>query len=326
MGYNKESYRRIREEYQTKYKKAYAEADRRMAELHEKSPELARIDAELSGVGAEIALAALGTGAEYAEKLAAVEQKNTELQAKRAALLLKMGYPVDYTLPPYECQLCKDSGFVGIKMCDCMRRKLVMAAFECSGLGELMKAQSFDSFSLDYYMGQDRALMEKNLSILRDYAEQFGEGSDNLIFCGATGLGKTHLSTAVARRVIERGFDVYYTGAIRMFSDFEHARFGSGTGERAADPSRYIDCDLLILDDLGTEVTNQFTTSCLYMVLDERLNLRRPTIISTNLSGKELKSRYTDRIASRILGGFKPLLFVGTDVRHQKAAKTKKQV
>ena len=323
MAYNKENYRRIRATYQTKYLKAREEADRRMAELHEKSPAVAAIDRELALTGAEIAMAAIGTGAEYREKLAAVEQKNLALQRERAILLEKLGYPADYTLPPYECEICRDSGFVGTKMCDCMRRELVLAAYEASGLGELMKTQSFESFSLDYYKGDavEAEKMKKNLEILSTYAENFDKGADSLILCGATGLGKTHLSTAVARRVIDRGFDVYYTGAIAMFADFEHARFGTGLGEQMADPARYVDCDLLILDDLGTEVTNQFTNSCLYTVLDQRINLRRPTIINTNLTGKEIKARYTDRIASRILGGFKPLLFVGTDVRRQKLMK-----
>lgn len=323
MAYNKENYRRIRAAYQTKYLKAHEEADRRMAELHAKSPAVAAIDRELSRAGAEIAMAALGTGQEYKEKLATVKEKNLALQRERAILLESLGYPADYTLPPYECGICCDSGFVGTKMCECMRRELVLAAYGESGLGELLKTQSFESFSLDYYKADpvEAEKMKKNLEILRTYAENFDTNADSLILCGSTGLGKTHLSTAIARRVIDRGFDVYYTGAIAMFADFEYARFGTGLGEQAADPARYVDCDLLILDDLGTEVTNQFTNSCLYMVLDQRINLHRPTIINTNLTGKEIKARYTDRIASRILGGFKPLLFVGTDVRRQKLAK-----
>ena len=323
MAYNKEKYRRIRAAYQVKYVKAYEEANRRMAEVHEKSPAIAAIDRQLALTSSEIAMAAIGTGEQYREKLAEVEQKNLMLQKEREILLQNLGYPADYTLPPYECDICRDSGFVGTKMCECMRRELVLAAYEESGLGELLQTQSFESFSLEYYTADagERAKMQKNLDILREYAECFDTASaDSLILCGATGLGKTHLSTAVARRLIDRGYDVYYTGAIAMFADFEYARFGSGLGERAADPARYVDCDLLILDDLGTEVTNQFTNSCLYMVLDQRINLHRPTIINTNLTGKEIKARYTDRIASRILGGFKPLLFVGTDVRRQKLA------
>ena len=320
MAYNKENYRRIRTAYQTKYLKAYEEADKRTAELHAKSSELAAIDRALASAGAKIAMAALGTGEEYREKLAEVERENLALQEKRRALIEALGYPADYTDPPYECTLCGDTGFVGIKMCQCMRRELILAAYETSGLGALMRTQSFDTFSPDFYgASEERARMEFNFKKMRDYAEQFSSASDNLLLVGATGLGKTHLSTAVARRVIDRGFDVYYASALQMFSDFEHTRFGSGLADApAVDVSRYSECELLILDDLGTEVTNQFTNSCLYLVINNRINLRRPTIISTNLSSKEIKERYTDRIASRILGDFKPLLFVGTDVRRQK--------
>ncbi|MBR2313170.1 MAG: ATP-binding protein [Clostridia bacterium] len=320
MGYNQENYKRIREEYRTKYLRAYEEANRRMAEVHAKSPEIAAIDRELSMAGAEIALAVIGTGEGYKEKLAAAEQKNLALQKKRGDLLKKLGYPTDYTMPPYECPKCKDFGFVDTKMCDCMRRELVMAAYESSGLGELMRTQSFASFDLCFYSAEngDRSRMQYNLDFLKRYAEDFDMQSDNLLFFGATGLGKTHLSTSIARRVIERGYDVYYTSAIGMFSDFEHARFGSGAERAAAEPTRYIDCDLLILDDLGTEVINQFTTSCLYMILNNRINLKRPTIINTNLTGKELQAKYADRIASRLFGEFKPLQFVGVDVRRRK--------
>lgn len=323
MGYNKENYARIRAAYQTKYLKAYEEADRRAAALHAISPELAKIDRQLAGTGAKIALAAMGTGEDHRARLAAVEAENKALQARRAALLLELGYPVDYTKPVYECPLCEDSGFVNHKMCECMRRELVMAAYECSGLGQLMRTQSFESFDLGYYRaGEERDMMARNVEILRAYADNFGKQTEHLILCGATGLGKTHLSTSLARTLIERGFDVYYTTAQQMFFDFEHARFGTETGMApSADLARYSECEMLILDDLGTEVSNQFTNSCLYMVLNNRINLGRATVISTNLTGREIKERYADRIASRILGDFKPLVFVGTDIRRQKLSK-----
>lgn len=323
MAYNKENYARIRAAYQTKYLKAYEEADRRAAALHAISPEIAEIDRKLAGTGAKIALAAMGTGAEYSARLAEVERENLELQARRETLLAALGYPADYTKPAYECALCEDSGFVNHKMCECMRRELVMAAYESSGLGQLMRTQSFESFDLNYYaQGEERERMARNLEILRRYALDFGKQTENLILCGATGLGKTHLSTSLARALIERGFDVYYTTAQQMFFDFEHARFGTETGmERSADLARYSECELLILDDLGTEVSNQFTNSCLYMVLNNRINLGRATVINTNLTGREIKERYTDRIASRIMGDFKPLVFAGTDIRRQKLSK-----
>ncbi len=323
MGYNKENYRRIRQAYQTKYLTAYEKADERMREVHAKSPEIAAIDRQLSMTGAEIAMAAIGAGPEYRTRVAAVQEKNQRLQAERAALMAALGYPADYTLPPYECPKCKDTGFIETKMCECMHRELVLAALESSGLGALMQTQSFESFDLSYYSAEtgDRSRMQHNLDLIRAYAESFDLQAKNLLFCGATGLGKTHLSTALAKRVIERGFDVYYTTAVAMLADFEHARFGRGEERAAADPTRYVDCDLLILDDLGTEVSNQFASSVIYTVLNERINLKRPTIINTNLSARDIRARYTDRIASRLLGEYNPVQFLGMDIRLRKIKK-----
>lgn len=319
MGYSKEAYRQIREKYRTKALTAEAVAEKRAAEVYAKSPEFQEIDRELGKTAAEIALATLGAGENWQENLAAVREKNLALQARRKDLLTALGYPTDYTDPPYECAQCKDTGYVGIGMCECMRKELVYASFAASGLGDLVRTQTFENFDLGYYMGNsaDYVRMKQNLELVRNYAEKFPDGG-NLLFLGGTGLGKTHLSTALARRVMERGYDVSYTSAINLFGAFEAARFGNSAAGGGEEPARYGECELLIIDDLGTEVTNQFTVSCLYMVLNNRLNAGQSTVVSTNLSPKEIKERYVDRVASRLLGEFRPVQFVGTDVRRQK--------
>ena len=134
---------------------------------------------------------------------------------------------------------------------------------------------------------------------------------------GGTGLGKTHLSTSVAKTVIERGYDVLYVCAIDMFADFEQKQFGNGEDNTR----RYFDCDLLIIDDLGTELTNQFTVSCLYNVINSRINSAKSTFINTNLSKKEIETKYAERITSRLFGEYYPLVFTGVDVRKQKMMK-----
>ena len=323
MGYNKENYRRIREEYHNRYREVYAEAEQRADEVHAKSPELATLDRQLTAVWAKIAAAALGQGEAAAEQLKQVEAENVRLQQKRAALLQELGYPTDYTAPRYNCEACRDTGYVGTDMCACMKKKLVLAGYASSGLGQLMGEQRFDNFDLAYYADGNRENMRKILHFTQKYAETFDPAtSQNLLLTGGTGLGKTHLSTAVARRVIEEGYDVCYTGAVAMISDFERQRFGQGmTEEGAADTDRYLTCDLLIIDDLGTEINNQFTAACLYTVINERINRRLPTMVNTNLKGKELQARYADRIFSRLVGEFTPLLFEGTDVRRQKLSR-----
>lgn len=328
MGYNKENFKRIRAEYETKTFRAQEEAEARRAELYAAVPAVRELDTRLSAFGLRIMEAAL-KGGDTEGGVAALREENARICAARAALLRENGYPADYTEPQYDCDACHDTGYVGIKMCACMRRKLTEAGMVSSGLCGLMQNQSFDNFSLDFYKHDERELrlMKHNLEAVRTYATEFAieKGKPmpaSLLFLGGTGLGKTHLSTAVARVVIERGYDVFYNSAVGMISDFEYRRFGNGVAQSEVDDTaRYTECDLLIIDDLGTEVINQFTLSCLYHVLNTRLNLCKPTIISTNLSSDELRKVYSDRITSRLMGEYRLIPFFGVDVRKQKIQK-----
>jgi DNA replication protein DnaC len=325
MGYNKAIFKRIREDYESRQFAAQAEADARRDELYREIPTLREIDSRLSAFGLRIMEAALN-GGDTDAAIAVLRAENEAVTAERAALLRAHGYPVDYTVPQYECEKCADTGYVGIRMCSCMRRRLIEATLEASGLGNLMREQSFDNFSLDFYKSNPKEyqIMSRNYNAIRQYAEGFSmeEGKpapQSLLFVGGTGLGKTHLSTAVARAVIERGYDVYYNSAVGMISDFEFRRFGAGLAQTDGDDTaRYTECDLLIIDDLGTEVVNQFTVSCLYHVINTRINLGKPTVISTNLTSADIRKIYNDRIASRLLAEFVVLPFYGTDVRRQK--------
>ena len=319
MSYQKETYVRIKAEFSKKYLAAQSAARVHQAELHAKIPEVFAIDRQLATTGLEI-MSVITNGGNTEEKIAKLKAHNASLLAKRAELLRANGYPEDYSDIKYECPKCGDSGFVDLKMCDCMRRALTEAGYEASGLGGLIRTQSFENFSLDYYdaTAEQRAVMEKTLHILRAFAQGFCDDSyTNFLLIGATGLGKTHLSTAVAKTVIERGHDVLYVTALGMIGDFEARRFGDGVGMRN-DPVRYTEAQLLIIDDLGTEVANQFTISCLYDVINQRINQRKSTIINTNLTFRELETRYSERITSRLLGEYIPRMFEGRDVRLQK--------
>ena len=325
MPYNPQNYRRIRQEYETKYLRAREDAERRRREVELLIPEVRDIHRALSGVGLDIMKVSLEHGDnEQArnEAIAALRQKNEALLQKRAQLLLSAGFPTDYTELRYECTACSDTGFLDdSSMCECMRRKLRLAGYESSGLGNLLREQSFDNYSLDYFKNDERSYrtMRAVLRMLRDWADSFSPKSDNLLLVGGTGLGKTHLSTAIAKTVLDAGHDVLYTTAVGMLAAFEAERFGNASGPSdESDVNRYYNVDLLIIDDLGTEVSNQFTVSTLYNVINTRLNLRRPTIISTNLMQEELRRRYWDRITSRLFGEYRTLIFLGTDVRAQK--------
>lgn len=323
MGYNKENYIRIRQAYADKNLRAKEAAEQRASELHALYPELLKIDRVLKETGLNILRESMKGREGLDERIAKLRESNRELQALRAQYLQSIGYPADYTSVKYECQVCKDTGFVGTKLCECMRRDLILAGYESSGIGKLIRTQSFETFRLEYYSRspEERRNMERVLGICKGYAERFEAGKgDNLLFCGTTGLGKTHLSTSVAKVVIERGFDVVYDTAQNLLSDFEYERFGKSYGDNAEPRTvKYFDCDLLIIDDLGTEMTNQFTVSCLYNVINTRINQSKAMLISTNLTQNEIRDRYSDRITSRLFGDFMALRFTGKDIRLQKA-------
>lgn len=326
MGYNRENFKRIRAEYETKALRAEEEAQARRQELYAAVPSLRELDARLSATGLQM-MQVVMKQEDVAAGVQRLREENQRIMGERAALLRKNGFPEDYTEPQYECDRCRDTGYVGVKMCDCMRRRLMEAGMESSGLSALLRKQTFETFSLDFYRSDPAVYrrMSENYRNVYSYAHNFSiepgkPMPSSLFFIGKTGLGKTHLSTAVAGVVISRGYDVFYNSAVGMLSDFESRRFGDGlVSGGSGDTARYIDCDLLMIDDLGTEVVNQFTLSCLYYVLNTRLNLQKPMIISTNLRSGELERNYGDRIASRLMGEFQLIPFLGEDVRKQKA-------
>lgn len=327
MSYQQDNYRRIREEYQTKYLRAREEAQHRREEVEARLPEVARIHRQMSALGPEIMKATLG-GKDpqlVRERIAALQEQNRQLLEERARLLVAAGYPPNYTEVRYDCPRCSDTGFTDDgTMCSCMREKLICAGYESSGLGKHLREERFDNYSLDYFRQDERTYRTMSVvyRTMYDYAANFHLGdspSGNLLLMGGTGLGKTHLSTALAKTVLDRGYDVFYASAVGLLAAFEEQRFGSHTvGGVAVSPERFLDCELLIIDDLGTEVSNQFTVSCLYHIINSRLNLKRPTVISTNLMQEELRRRYWDRITSRLFGEYQILLFLGTDIRAQK--------
>jgi DNA replication protein len=322
LGYNRDNFVRIKREFESRHFKAKDEAEARMNDLHEKIPELKKIDEAMADIGMRLFNEALKGKDGYEARVNNIKQDQLDALEYREQLLRYNNYPDDYTDVKYECSLCDDTGYIGIDMCVCMKKALIEAGYTSSGIGHLIRKQSFETFNLDYYK-QDAATYEKmrdNFNFCKSYAKGFSADKyNNLIFFGATGLGKTHLSTAIAKVVIENGYDVMYDTAQNIFEDFQFERFGRNyqdTSESRTD--KYFECDLLIIDDLGTEVANQFTVSCLYNLLNTRINKENSTIINTNLDRNDLRKIYTDRITSRLFGEFSAMLFKGTDIRELK--------
>ena len=319
MGYNIANYRRVQATMDERRRRAIELAELHTAELHTKCPELGEIDTAIRSVGMRLFREALAGGDDLADRIAAIKAEHEGLRTARADLITSLGYPLSYTEPQYACALCEDTGFIESRMCECMRAALVEEGIRSSGIGRLIQSQRFENFSLDYYREPlDRERASYALARCRQYAENFSPQSGNLLLIGPTGLGKTHLSTAVARTVLERGYDVVYETIQNILSDFEYDRFKSGYSDAAPRGDRYLACELLIIDDLGTEQLTQFTLATLYHLLNTRLNHGKQTVINTNVTGEELQARYESRITSRLLGEYDVLLFSGNDIRMQK--------
>ncbi len=318
MAYNTDNYKRIASQFQDKNLRAKQAAEARRAELHEKIPQIAEIDRALATTGPRILQEALKGKEGLDERIRKIEEENALFLEVRATILAANGYPEDYSAVHYECELCMDTGFVGGKMCKCLRTALNYAGYESSGVLKLIEKQNFDTFELKYYNGTEQQNMERILARTKTYAATFdGDTMRNLLFIGTTGLGKTHLSSAIAKVVIDNGYDVVYETAQNIFADFEAERFGRvPVGEHRT--ARYFNCDLLIIDDLGTEMQTQFTVPCLYNLLNTRLISEKSMIISTNVRKEELLSKYSDRITSRLFGEFEICVFSGKDIRSQK--------
>ena len=318
MGFSAANLTKVKEMYRTKYLIAREAAEERTEAVNRKYPDIAEINRELKKTFPEILLIS-SEGPENGEKMLALQKKTEELTKRLKQQLKSHGLPEDYLDVHYSCPLCADTGNVGIRMRSCMKRALIEEGYRSTGLGELLKTQTFDTFSLDYYKEKqsDYELMKDNLEFIRDYADHFEEGkSGSMLFMGMTGLGKTHLCSAVARQLVDQGKDVLYVSAVGMIADFQKQRFGADVPEaEIGSTERYYEADLLIIDDLGTEVVNQFTISVLYQVINQRLMTGRSMIINTNLDILELKEKYNDRITSRILGDFDIISFKGKDVR-----------
>lgn len=327
MAYNRDNIQKVKELLGARRSEAVATSMRRRAEVENAIPGYRGLEEALSKTGARIMGAAFSHSLDEAT-LAAIREDNVRLREKKAQLLVQYGFPADYTDIHYTCEACSDTGYVGIDMCSCMRRELIRAGIESAGLTALIQTQSFESFRLDYYQDKDRARMESNVRLLRQFATSFSaDTSDSWLFFGATGLGKTHLSTAVAGIVISRGFDVIFDSVQEILAVYEEERFGRGEGiqhQKGRTVEALMDCDLLIMDDLGAEMTNQFTVSSLYNMINTRINRGKSTIINTNLNQGDIRTRYTDRIASRLFGEYRPLLFHGMDVRAQKLTEGRK--
>ena len=325
MSYDGKLLARARDELDRIRRNNFEERERRTAEAYDKKPELRAIDAALRAQMTELVRLTLGRETDAAAKIEALAEENLALQRRRGELLRQLGHGEDWLDEIFSCGKCRDSGVYQGGVCECLKR--LYNAEVTRELGVLLQNgdESFEKFDLTLY--DDKALpgtgivpretMKKVLSIAEDFARRFPEGTDSLLFQGGTGLGKTFLSACVARAVAEKGFSVCYDTASSVIGSFEAQKFSR---DEAADArvKRMLSCDLMILDDLGTEMPTPMAESALYTLINTRLTEGKKTIISTNLSFGEMEKRYSGQICSRIRGEFRLLPFVGRDIRQIK--------
>ena len=317
MGYSIEVLKRARAELARQREDHISRNNARVERVYRELPRVRQIDMELRQTMVQAARAAF---AGTPNAMESVKAANLALQEERKALL-EAKYGPDFRDEEEFCPNCGGSGYVGAEMCGCLKRICILE--QRKELGAVFSGgESFENFRLDYYPEtvmskagvSPRTVMTSVLELCRKYARTFTMESGNLLFNGGTGLGKTHLALAVGRAVGEMGYSVCYESAISLFNKLEQAKF-SPSEETRAKAEKLENCDLLIIDDLGTELPGQFAATALYGLLNARLMARKPMIITTNLNVNELGQRYMPQIASRLQGDFRQMTFLGSDIR-----------
>jgi len=323
MAYSSEVYAAARRIIDERRSAADREANIRKSDVYAKFPAIRELDNQLMREMAGFSVLMLREQKETGAAISEMQDKISRIQSEKASILAANGLPADYLEPRYTCNKCSDLGRKSGILCSCYKEVCREQALRELASSSGSSACSFDNFDLSYYVDNGasdgtnpRRKMQNYYNFCINYAKGFSNDSPSIVMMGKTGLGKTHLSLSIAKTVTEGGFGVVYAPAQKLVSDLEREHFSFSGSDSAA--RKYAGCELLIIDDLGAEFPSQFTTAAIGNLINERLYENRPTIISTNLSGKELAERYSERTASRILGEYRKLYFVGEDIRFLK--------
>ena len=328
MAYDAELYREVEAEYESLRRHNEEDLNARREEVFEKVPELFEIDSEIKMLGLKIYKIAL-SGGDVKKQIEGLRASQKALLSKRDELLQKNGYAKDELSERFLCEKCRDTGAVGTSACECYKRRLINKAYEQSNLSMQLKDQSFSTFDIslydekvdEYYGVSPKEHIKEILNTCRTFVDNFEKLNNNLLFWGAPGLGKTFLSTCIAKELIKKGYSVIYETAYQTFSMLEELKFkrNDDADKLKFKTEKLYTCDLLILDDLGSEFSTQYTNAALFDILNSRLISGKKTVINTNLSMAELEKKYSERVVSRILGHYLILHFIGNDIRYEKS-------
>ncbi len=321
MALTNSQYDTIMREYERKQLTSRAAQQARLDEVYHKLPELHDLDDSIVNLSLEKARQLILSDDETA--LETLKNELSMLSDYRHRLLLANGFSSEYLEPHYECPSCKDTGYIGNEKCRCFRKSIVQLLYQQSNLMEILQKENFSTFNLAFYSKNciDKSTgrssletMQNALDTCKNFVDTFDVNDNNLFLYGDTGVGKTFLTNCVAKELIDRSFSVIYFSAFSLFETLAKSVFDKELDAKSM--NEYIfDCDLLIIDDLGTELTNSFVTTEFFYCINERLLRKKSAIISTNLSLEKLRDMYSERIFSRITSNYKILKLTGDDIR-----------
>jgi DNA replication protein DnaC len=320
MALKNSQYDAIMREYnQTQFKNKRL-WDLRLEEVYKENYEFEQIDNQIASLCVEQGKKLVNGEIEVLDHL---KEKMDQLTKKRTALLISLDYPDNYLEPIYTCPDCQDTGYIGNQKCHCFKKAAIEMLYTTSNLKEILEAENFQYYTYRYYSDEFKdvstgltalSAAKRAYSQAKNFVDTFDCEFNNLLIYGDTGVGKTFISNCIARELIDTSHSVIYFSAFQLFQALAKSTFEANV--EYDEMTEYIlDCDLLIIDDLGTELTNSFVSSQLFLCVNERILRRRSTIISTNLSIDKIVNTYSERTFSRISSNYTMLKLIGDDIR-----------
>ncbi len=330
MAYEQEVYKKILSEYEALRLTNVSERKKRLFEVYEKCDKVREIDEQISTVGSNAALEILNNPQKSDEISRDLKESMQMLSELRARALVEAGFDAHYTDMKYRCEMCKDEGYVGTKQCECFKTRVKNEVYKKSNLFNLFETQGFDKFDITLFSDEtdkqsgitQKQAMNEAFEICKSFTKNFASSKDSLLFYGGVGLGKTFLSTCIAKELIDKGYSVIYHSSAKLFSFYSDYMFGRIDAAEGRNELDKLDkCDLLIIDDLGSEAVNSQSVSFLFELVNDRILSGKKMVISTNYSIGEIAKVYSERLHSRLLEHFVPIRFFGSDIRLKKMFK-----
>lgn len=310
MSLTKDQIDSIMHEYDQRQMDRHRLIEQRKKEINEKIPEYKEIDNQIASESVKAGIAAISGNSQ-----ADIRDRLDELQRKKNLLLTQNGFSINYLNPPYKCPYCRDTGYVGSEICHCFKQAILDGTYQNPDANTLRKEETFDTVSYEIQSGEDLTCFMKADKAARNFVSLFDKENKNILFKGNPGTGKSFLSNCIANEIIKKGYSVIYSSSSTLFERISSYKFSKEKSALDNPMDDIYNCDLLIIDDLGSEFTNQFVNAELFSIVNERYLRKRSTIISTNLDFKDISLRYTERTFSRIYSNYDTYNLSGNDAR-----------